>query len=1218
MRKRVIKTAIVFSLILLLCLSGVTAWAGVTPPAGPQQIVLSLTGEPTEMAVSWCDGVSSGVSKASGGETVSNGGAASDDVAVYYRIQEDTDVFQIAEVKKTVAGDGYQYYEAVMKGLTPGQAYSYKVVTPTGESDLRGFSAAADLDSTDDFEFLYLGDVQTKASSSMAADFDGWSELVKSAVERNPETAFLLQGGDLVNQGSDPEEWQALLTRGEATLSTVPFLSVPGNHEANGDTTGKPELWSGIFNLPKNGPDGFSEEFYSFDYGDSHILCLNSNVLSDEQLNLGSMTAADFDRIKSWIINDLSNSDKTWKIVVLHHPAYSVVSDPVAEQVLGEWAPIFEDYNVSLVFCGHQHVYMRTKAMFDRDVSTKSGITYIMGNSGSKFYSTVDQNYAAKMLGNVSTYQRVRVSSEGIAVTTFDAAGTELDRALIPPRISEVRKITLSYGAANATVAAPESAIPGAFVTVNVSNLAAGKSVYDVAVKDKNGKAYAVTAVTKNSAYTFSMPNRSVTVEVLFEDAAAGGSDGKAYEVNTDNGGDPIWNITVASSGLEDNKIKSGSTVFVTVTRENEAISAALKGIRITSGTTEVTASAEGTVSDKKGKYKFIMPTGAVRIQVEAEYKPFKIYVRETKNDAYVLKKTLDRDAMPASAGTAYYSGYDRYPTAVIGKATEFVTLKELLKEYGIELTEESTIALGAIDGATSEFTYSQLYGEKRYYFPNIGSGSSDGKKAVEPILVTKGYQTRLMNLERGKTIEDMASDTLCAYRFAYGQTTEEFNDGTPSTKYATVGNFLKWTNAIRITGYKAVSEVEVPVPGGGGGGIAVDTTPVLGADGKASVKPELSAVKESLSKAQEASGSGNSVPRVNIDIPLQEGMTSVAVTLTKEVLTELASAQRLRMTVSTPFGSTIFDADALKSLKTETGDKGVVLSIAPLEKGRIKSSDGRQLTGENAEITLTAGSHQITTLGGEKITIRLPFTADAAKKINGYYVVWLSEDGKGQRMAGAAFNTAAKAMEFETDHLSVFAIAYTENTAVNQFTDVAETAWYAPYATFVTENGSFQGISETAFGPDVTMTRGMLVTVLGRAANVSISNYSGASFNDVSSVKWYGGYVQWAYENKIVTGVGAGKFAPDQAVTREQLAVILKNYTSWKEKSASSTKDSTKQTQGSNYGDQTKIATWAKDAVKFTGDNGWLTGYPDGEFKPEKSATRAEVAKVLAGVMNQ
>ncbi|MDF3003222.1 MAG: xynA1 4, partial [Bacillota bacterium] len=260
----------------------------------------------------------------------------------------------------------------------------------------------------------------------------------------------------------------------------------------------------------------------------------------------------------------------------------------------------------------------------------------------------------------------------------------------------------------------------------------------------------------------------------------------------------------------------------------------------------------------------------------------------------------------------------------------------------------------------------------------------------------------------------------------------------------------------------------------------------------------------------------------------------------------------------------------------------------------------------------------QITELGGTKITIRLPCAADAAKKVKGYYVVWLKEDGNGQRMAGAAFNTTAKAMEFETDHLSVFAIAYTENTAVNQYYDVAETSWYAPYPTFVTENGSFQGTSEATFGPDVTMTRGMLVTVLGRAANVNTGSYSAASFSDVSPSKWYGGYVQWAYENKIVTGVGAGKFAPDQAVTREQLAVILKNYTSWKEKSESSTKDSTKQTQGANYGDQTKIASWAKDAVKFTGDKGWLSGYPDGEFKPGKSATRAEVAKVLTDVMKE
>ena len=86
-------------------------------------------------------------------------------------------------------------------------------------------------------------------------------------------------------------------------------------------------------------------------------------------------------------------------------------------------------------------------------------------------------------------------------------------------------------------------------------------------------------------------------------------------------------------------------------------------------------------------------------------------------------------------------------------------------------------------------------------------------------------------------------------------------------------------------------------------------------------------------------------------------------------------------------------------------------------------------------------------------------------------------------------------------------------------------------------------GTSNTTFGPNNAMTRGMLVTALGRLANAEVSGYAKSNFTDVQSDAYYMGYIEWANKNNIVNGVANGKFAPEQPITREQMAVIMQNY---------------------------------------------------------------------------
>ena len=181
------------------------------------------------------------------------------------------------------------------------------------------------------------------------------------------------------------------------------------------------------------------------------------------------------------------------------------------------------------------------------------------------------------------------------------------------------------------------------------------------------------------------------------------------------------------------------------------------------------------------------------------------------------------------------------------------------------------------------------------------------------------------------------------------------------------------------------------------------------------------------------------------------------------------------------------------------------------------------------------------------------------------------------------------------------------EKPWVNPFTDIKENESYYPNVAFVADNGIFNGTSTTTFGPNDTMTRGMVVTVLGRIAGVDVTKYSGASFSDVDTSIYYAPYVKWASSLGIVNGIGDNKYAPEAEISRQDLAVILCNYI---DKMGITVK------QGSNrtyYLDHRAIADYAADKVETLCYAHILTEDIGESFLPTTSAKRLEFASMLA-----
>ena len=176
--------------------------------------------------------------------------------------------------------------------------------------------------------------------------------------------------------------------------------------------------------------------------------------------------------------------------------------------------------------------------------------------------------------------------------------------------------------------------------------------------------------------------------------------------------------------------------------------------------------------------------------------------------------------------------------------------------------------------------------------------------------------------------------------------------------------------------------------------------------------------------------------------------------------------------------------------------------------------------------------------------------------------------------------------------------------TAVSMFpfTDVPTNAWYFGDAYYTYNNALFAGTTATAFSPDVTMTRAMLVTVLWRMEGSPKA--AEPTFADVRGT-WCSEAVGWAAANGIVAGYNKNVFAPNATITREQMAAILYRYAAFKGIDVSAAGDL------SGFTDVDSVSAYALDAMSWAVAEGILSGNK-GNLMPDGGATRAQVAAIL------
>ena len=167
-------------------------------------------------------------------------------------------------------------------------------------------------------------------------------------------------------------------------------------------------------------------------------------------------------------------------------------------------------------------------------------------------------------------------------------------------------------------------------------------------------------------------------------------------------------------------------------------------------------------------------------------------------------------------------------------------------------------------------------------------------------------------------------------------------------------------------------------------------------------------------------------------------------------------------------------------------------------------------------------------------------------------------------------------------------------------FTDTEDDDWFYDAILYVYFRGLMNGMSADTFEPQKPTTRAMLVTILYRLEGDP--NPGIYDFIDMDPSQWYGPAVSWAANN----GVGNGKFAPDDSVTREQVATILFRYAQKKCYNTGARADLTA------YSDANSVSEYAVEALTWANGAGIVNGKEGARLDPQGNASRAEIATML------
>jgi len=308
--------------------------------------------------------------------------------------------YSISTISTNEFGNDHQH-KILLNNLTPGQKYYYKVSVGNNSVKEGSFNAGSP-NTAQDITFFAYGDTRSNPDLH-----DKVAQRVMLDISQNNlNQTFIINSGDLVSNGDTEGSWDTEFFNKQyphimKMLANLPFLAALGNHEGQGF------LFKKYFPFPMFTNNRY---YYSFDYGPAHIIVIDQEI----DYSQGSDEY-------NWIVNDLSSSNKNWKIAVFHKPGWSAGGHSNSTTVQNTLQPLFEQYNVQIVINGHNHYYSRAVLNGVHHITSGGGGAPLYSpNNSSPHIAKVDQsNHYCKLVITGGTLHFYAIRSNGTQIEDF-------------------------------------------------------------------------------------------------------------------------------------------------------------------------------------------------------------------------------------------------------------------------------------------------------------------------------------------------------------------------------------------------------------------------------------------------------------------------------------------------------------------------------------------------------------------------------------------------------------------------------------------------------------------------------------------------------------------------------------------------------------------------------------------------------------------------------
>ena len=300
------------------------------------------------------------------------------------------------------------YYVARLRNLKSDCRYAYRAVTDTLASSWYHFQTYPVGRSS--FSFLYVGDVQDTLYGQA-------NRFLREALARHPQSEFLLCGGDLTERPAD-QYWTEAFRDVDSVAQAMPLLTVTGNHDyLKGLVRRLERRFTLVFSYFLDSEVGHNQ-VYSLRYGSAEFFLLDSNRELPYLLTQ-----------RRWLEKRLQESQARWKILVLHHPLYSLKG---WNNLVQRWVfdGLIRKYGVDLVLQGHEHAYARMTNI-DKKLCCKTTPVYTVSHCSPKNYRIQFDKRFDKFGISSRYYQTVEVKEDSLVLAAYEVYGHQLYDSLL-------------------------------------------------------------------------------------------------------------------------------------------------------------------------------------------------------------------------------------------------------------------------------------------------------------------------------------------------------------------------------------------------------------------------------------------------------------------------------------------------------------------------------------------------------------------------------------------------------------------------------------------------------------------------------------------------------------------------------------------------------------------------------------------------------------------